>query len=140
MSRALSTFLISFSIIIIIAAVILGVFFFISHKDSSASSEQSIDDMNEFSYETPEITTDLKDGRFVRIQFLIITDGKKAKKEIEKRDFQIENILIKEISQMNEDDFTTGLNNVESSLLENLNEVMTDGEIVDVYTIKKILQ
>src|SRR5699024_1916591 len=140
MSRVLTTFLISLSVIIVLAAGILGVFFFISKKDSAANTEQSIDDMNEFSYETPEVTTDLKDGRFVRIQFLIITDGKKAKKEIEKRDFQIENILIKEISQMNEDDFTTGLNNVESSLLENLNEVMTDGEIVDVYTIKKILQ
>lgn len=140
MSRTLSTFLISFSIIIIIAAVILGVFFFVSNNDSSASSEQSIDDMNEFSYETAEITTDLKDGRFVRIQFRIITDGKKATKEIEKRDFQIENILIKEISQMNEADFTSGLNAVEITLQDNINEVMTDGEITDVYTIKKILQ
>lgn len=140
MSRALSTFLISFSVLIIIAAVILGVFFFISDKDSSANSEQTIDDMNEFSYETPEITTDLKDGRFVRIQFRIITDGRKAAKEIEKRDFQIENILIKEISQMNEADFTSGLNNVETTLQNNINEVMTDGEITDVYTIKKILQ
>lgn len=138
--RVLTTFLISLSVIIVLATGILGVFFFMSKEDSSANTEQSIDDMNEFSYETPEITTDLIDGRFVRIQFLIITDGKKAKKEIEKRDFQIENILIKEISQMDEVDFTTGLNDVESFLQENLNEVMTDGEIIDVYTIKKILQ
>lgn len=140
MSRALSTFLISFSVIILIAAGILGMFFLVSKDDSAASGEPSIDEMNEHSYETPEITTDLKDGRFVRIQFRIITDGRKAKKEIEKRDFQIENILIKEISQMNEADFTSGLNRVETTLQDNINEVMTDGEIIDVYTIKKILQ
>lgn len=140
MSRALSTFLISFSVFIVLGAIITGVFFFVSKDDSSANNEPSIDEMNDHSYETSEITTDLKDGRFVRIQFRIITDGRKATQEIEKRDFQIENILIKEISLMNEADFTSGLTNVESQLKDNINEVMTDGEIVDVYTIKKILQ
>ena len=140
MSRAVRTFIISFSVMIVIAAGISGVFFFVLKDDSSANSEQTIDAMNEYSFETSEITTDLMDGRFVRIQFRIITDGRKATKEIEKRDFQIENILIKELSQMNEADFTTGLNEVETTLQENINKVMTDGEITDVYTIKKILQ
>lgn len=140
MSRALSTFLVSFGIILTIGAVILGIFFFVTKDNSSANGERSIDDMNEYSYETAEITTDLKDGRFVRIQFKIITDGRKAVKEVEKRDFQIENIMIKEISQMNEEDFTTGLNNVEQTLQDSINEVMTDGTITDVYTVRKILQ
>lgn len=140
MSRALSTFLVSFGIILTIGAVILGIFFFVTKDNSSANEERSIDDMNEYSYETAEITTDLKDGRFVRIQFKIITDGRKAVKEVEKRDFQIENIMIKEISQMNEEDFTTGLNNVEQTLQDSINEVMTDGTITDVYTVRKILQ
>src|SRR5690625_2931760 len=140
MSRALSTFLISLSIIIIIGIAILGTFLFVTRDNTATNNEPSIDDMNEFSYETAEITTDLKDGRFVRIQFRLITDGRKAAKEVEKRDFQIENIMIKEISQMNEADFTSGLNNVETTLQNNINEVMTDGEITDVYTIKKILQ
>ncbi len=140
MSRALSTFLISFSLIILAVAIILGVYFFVGKDDTAANEEQSIDDMNEFSYETDEITTDLKDGKFVRIQFQIIADSRKAAKELEKRDFQIENILIKEISLMNEEDFTSGLTEVEEKLQENINEVMIDGEITDVYTIKKILQ
>ncbi|HLS22782.1 MAG TPA: flagellar basal body-associated FliL family protein [Pseudogracilibacillus sp.] len=140
MSRALSTFLISFSLIILAVAIILGVYFFVGKDDTVANEEQSIDDMNEFSYETDEITTDLKDGKFVRIQFQIIADSRKAAKELEKRDFQIENILIKEISLMNEEDFTSGLTEVEEKLQENINEVMIDGEITDVYTIKKILQ
>src|SRR5690625_4906868 len=140
MSRALGTFIVSLSIIIVIAAVVTGVFFFVSKGDSSANNELSIDDMNDYSFETAELTTDLSDGRFVRIQFRIITDGKKALKELEKRDFQIENILIKEISRMNEEDFTTGLNNVEQTLQDSMNEIMTDGKITEVYTVRKILQ
>src|SRR5699024_8074610 len=140
MSRVLTTFLISLSVIIVLAAGILGVFFFISKKDSAANTEQSIDDMNEFSYSTPEITTDLDDGRFVRIQFLIITDGKKAVKEVEKREFQIKNLLIKEISVMTEEDFTSGLTDLEKKLKSNLNEIMESGKITDVYTVNKILQ
>ena len=52
-----------------------------------------IEDLVKYSYETPEITTDLQDGGFVRIQFQIVTDGKKAKSEIASRDFQLKNIL-----------------------------------------------
>lgn len=140
MSRALSTFLISFSALIVLGAVGLGIYFFVGKDESADDGEQSIDDMNEYSYETSEITTDLKDGKFVRIQFQIIADNKKAAKELEKRNFQIENILIKELSLMNEEDFTSGLTEVEEKLQENINEVMNDGEITDVYTIKKILQ
>lgn len=140
MSRVLSTFILSLSIIIVLAFGITAGIFFFSKSDSSASNEATIDDMNENAYETAELTTDLKDGRFVRIQFYIITDSKKAKKEIEKRDFQIENILIKEISLMTEEDFTSELDEVETKLKDEMNEVMIDGEIVDVYTIQKILQ
>jgi len=140
MSRAIGAFIVSFSVIIVVAAVVVGIFLFVDRSDSAASNEQSIDDMNDYSFETAEITTDLIDGRFVRIQFRIITDGKKSLKELEKRDFQIENILIKEISRMNEEDFTTGLNNVEQTLQDSINEIMTDGQINEVYTVRKILQ
>lgn len=139
MSKVVKAFVTSLSIIIVISAVTLGVFFYFT-KEKPSGESRSIDDINQYSYETPEITTDLQDGRFVRIQFRIVTDGKKAVKEIEKRDFQIKNIMIKEISGMTEEDFTTGLSQVETTLQTSLNEVMTDGSITDVYTISKILQ
>src|SRR5699024_2796734 len=101
---------------------------------------QTIDDIVEYSYETPDITTDLKDGSFVRIQFQITTDGKKAKEEISKRDFQIKNALIKEMAKMDEEDFKEGLDDLEDALKDRLNEVMTEGKITDVYTISKVLQ
>ncbi len=110
------------------------------NSDEQSGKTSSIDKMEEYSYETPEITTDLKDGSFVRIQFQIITDGKDAKEEIEKRDFQIKNILIKELATLEEKDFQSGLNDLEKHVKTKLNEVMTTGKITDVYTISKILQ
>src|SRR5699024_5033357 len=101
---------------------------------------QTIDEMNQYSYTTPEVTTDLEDGRFVRIEFQIITDGKKSLKEVEKREFQIKNLLIKELSLMSEDDFNSGLSDLESKMRDSLNDIMEDGQITDVYTISKILQ
>lgn len=141
MSKALKLFITSLIIIIVVGAGTSGaVIYYLSKNQAGSEKELSIDEMNEFSYETPEITTDLTDGRFVRVQFRIVTDGKDGLKELEKRDFQIKNILIKEISEMNEEDFSTGLKNVENTLQTSLNELMTEGKILEVYTIGKILQ
>lgn len=134
----MKTLLISMSIIIILGAVAFVYLF--NNVDSDEDDKQSIEDMNKFSYETPEMTTDLKSGAFVRIQFLVITDGKKAMEEVEEREFQIQNMLIKELAVMSEDDFREGLSKLESVLQDDLNEVMDDGIVTDVYTINKILQ
>lgn len=108
-------------------------------KDDN-TAKASIDDILEYSYETSEITTDLSDGSFVKIQFQVITDSKSARKEIEKREFQIKNILIKELAPMNQESFKKGLSDIEDRVKNKLNEVMIDGKVTDVYTINKILQ
>lgn len=139
MNRLLKTMMISLTVLIVVG--ITGFIIFINITNEDAKGEPlSIDEINEYSYETPEVTTDLKDGKFVRIQFQIVTDGKKALKEVEKREFQIKNILIKELAVMSEEDFKAGLTDLEATMQSKLNEVMTDGSITDVYTISKILQ
>lgn len=102
--------------------------------------KDSIEQIVKHSYETEEITTDLSDGTFVKIQFQILTDGKKAYNELTHRDFQIKNIIIKELSPMTQDDFKSSLATIEKNLQNKLNELMTEGEIIDVYTISKISQ
>ncbi|OZU90314.1 flagellar basal body-associated protein FliL [Virgibacillus indicus] len=139
MSRLMKTMVTSLAIIIVCASIAFVVIWNVNGEDSKGQA-QSIDDIVEHSYQTPEITTDLKDGSFVRIQFQVLTDGKDAKEEISKRDFQLKNILIKELAKLTEEDFTTGLTNLESIVQDKLNEVMTEGKITDVYTINKILQ
>lgn len=100
----------------------------------------TIDEQVENSIDTDEITTDLNDGGFVRIQFKIVTDSKEAKEELEKRSFQLNNIVIKELSKKDQEQFKTGIGNLESTLQTRLNEVMTEGKVTDVYTTQKVLQ
>jgi len=139
MSKVLKITAISVASLLAIAMItVLVVLYF--NNNNIESKELSIDEMNEFSYETPEVTTDLKDGVFVRIQFQLIMDSKASLKEIEKREFQIKNILIKELAVMTEEDFNAGLADLEKVLQQKLNEIMTEGTIKDVYTISKIMQ
>ena len=137
--KVMKVFMISiFSIIVVAGIGFIGVFYFMD--DTTDAGELSIDEMNKYSYETPEMTTDLEDGTFVRIQFRLITDGRKSTNEVSQREFQIQNMLIKELATMSEDDFREGLTDLENALKDHLNEVMTEGSITDVYTINKILQ
>lgn len=129
------------SLVILLIVVIAGLIVIINIKDDkSQAGVPSIDEMIEYSYQSPEIMTDLKDGSFVRVQFQIITDSKEAQKEISKREFQLKNILIKELASTTEEDFKSGLTDLENELKIKINELMTDGEVVNVYTTDKILQ
>ena len=129
------------SLVILLAGAITALVIVINiSTPEKVSGEQSIDDMVEYSFESPEVTTDLEDGAFVRVQFQIIADSSDAKKELEKRDFQLKNILIKELAKKNKEDFQAGLGDIEEALKNELNNLMTEGNVTEVYTISKILQ
>ncbi|GLO66003.1 flagellar basal body-associated protein FliL [Oceanobacillus kimchii] len=139
MSKLMKTMITSLVIILAGAITALVIVINISTPEK-VSGEQSIDDMVEYSFESPEVTTDLEDGAFVRVQFQIIADSSDAKKELEKRDFQLKNILIKELAKKNKEDFQAGLGDIEEALKNELNNLMTEGNVTEVYTISKILQ
>ncbi|UOR13901.1 flagellar basal body-associated protein FliL [Halobacillus amylolyticus] len=114
---------------------------FVLNLDSSeANGERPIDEIREASLLTEEITTDLVDGHFVRISFRIVTDSKGALEELEKRDFQMKNILIKELATMEGEAFQGGLGELEEIIKLKLNELMNEGKITEVYTVDKVLQ
>lgn len=135
----MKTMVTSLSILLLGGAIVLVVILNMDDEDNP-DGIQTVDEIVRYSYETPEITTDLDDGSFVRIQFQIVTDGKKARDEISKRDFQLKNILIKELATMDEEVFKSGLDELEVNLVDQLNELMTSGDVTEVYTINKILQ
>lgn len=122
------------SLIIIVLAGIIAYVVLLNFK------ADPLEDLVKYSYQTPEITTDIQDGGFVMIQFQVVTDGKKGLNEVSKREFQLKNILIKELVKLDEEKFTTNLSELEIIVKDKLNELMTDGEVIDVYTINKILQ
>lgn len=97
--------------------------------------EPSIDQVLKATVEIPEITTKLLSDDYIRISFNIQTDGKKGKEELEKREFQVSNIIIKELSNMTSEEFKgeEGIVNLENRLKDRINELMQDGTVVKVY-------
>src|SRR5699024_3876331 len=134
----MKTLLISMSIIIVIGAV--AFVYLINSIDWDENDKQSISDMNKYSYETPEMTTDLKNGALVRIQCLAITDATQASEEVKEREFQTQNMHIKAWAVLSEEHCREDLSDIESALQDDLNQVWDDGIVTDVYTINKILQ
>jgi flagellar protein FliL len=133
-------------IIILSIVIILGAggyaawSFFISPTSETEAKEPSATELAEHSVTTDEITTNLKDGSIVRLQFQLITDGEEAKEEVAARQFQLKNIVIKELTSMNKEDIESGLTELEEVLKKKMNEEMQEGKIDDVYTINKVLQ
>ncbi len=127
-------------VLIVITVVGAGTLvFLLTMQGKGEDGQPSIDEIVENSLETEEITTDLRDEGFVRIQFRIVTNSKDAKEELQKRDFQLKNILIKELSNMNQQDLSE-VDNLENMLKTRLNELMMEGKVTDVYTTNKVLQ
>ncbi|MCC3357465.1 flagellar basal body-associated protein FliL [Bacillus sp. REN16] len=102
---------------------------------SDSEKEPSIDQVLKATVEIPEITTKLLSDDYIRISFSIQTDGKKGKEELEKRGFQVSNIIIKELSNMSSEEFKgeEGIINLENRLKDRINELMQDGAVVKVY-------
>ena len=96
----------------------------------------------ESSVDIEEITTNLASDNFIRISFKIQTDSKKAKEELEKRDFQVKNIIIQELSEKNTEDLKgkNGQIELESDLKDKINELMQEGKVVQVYIVNSLLQ
>ncbi|WP_117160864.1 flagellar basal body-associated FliL family protein [Paraliobacillus sp. X-1268] len=133
-------FKIMISSIAVILIVGVGALIYILNSSDGENEELSIEKMVEYSYTTDEMSTDLKDGSFVRMQFDIITDSKKARTEIENRSFQFKNIFIKESVNLTEADVQAGLTELETKLKDQMNELMDEGNIIDVYIISKVIQ
>src|SRR5699024_2986767 len=96
LSRMVKTMITSLVILVSIGIIAI-VFMLYVNKDNDKWKAQYIDEIVKYYYDTTEITIDLQDDSFVRIQFQVLKDGKSAKKEVVKREFQLKNILIKEL-------------------------------------------
>ncbi len=127
---------------VVIIALAVGLYYFFMKGTEDAGGKPTADEIVENSVEIPEITTNLLNGDFIRISFTIQTDGKKAKEELEKRNFQVENVIIKKLSGLEAKDLegTEGKVKLENDLKESLSEFMEEGKIIQVYITSTIIQ
>ncbi|MFC5558067.1 flagellar basal body-associated protein FliL [Ureibacillus thermophilus] len=137
--------LLTVMLIILVSITLIGVVLFVvitQMNKQSSTLEPSIDDILESSVDIPELTTNLADGQFIRIELKIQTDSKKAAEELTKRDFQTKNIIIEELAEMTEENLKgkEGIILLENTIKARLNELMQEGEVQQVYITSYIIQ
>lgn len=128
------------AILSIIALAGIGGVVYLLLNDTDADRALTIEEQVEYSYTTEEINLDLADNRYVQLKFNILTNNGKARDEVELREFQFKNILIKETVNLTSDQLQENLSDFEDRLRDEMNKLMEEGEITDVYIVGKIVQ
>lgn len=129
--------LVSITLVAVVAVAL------ILNKDNSASAgAPTADQMVEASVVVPEVTTNLADGDFVKMAFTIHTNDKKAKEELEKRMFQVNNIIISELSELNAEQLQgkQGKEQLQNIMKQSINGIMQEGTVEQVYITSSIIQ
>jgi len=131
--------LVTLTLLGVVAAVLIWQF---SKDVDETEKEPTIDEIVLSTVAIPEITTNLSSKQFIRLSLTIQTDNEKAAEELTKREFQVKNIVIQELSELTSLDFEgkIGKQNFEESLKALINPLMQNGEIKQVYIVSYIIQ
>ncbi len=119
-----------------------GYYGFKQFSPKTEASEPTAEELDKLLVETNEMSTNLADQSYVKIQFKIQANNKDGKHELEKRLFQVNNLIIYEISSKKTEELSgqKGLISLENKLKTEINKIMQDGKVVRVYTTQKIIQ
>ncbi|MDW2876935.1 MULTISPECIES: flagellar basal body-associated protein FliL [Bacillaceae] len=137
--------LVMIMLIILIAITLVGAVALVvvmKFTGEETEKEPSIEEVLEASVDIPQITTNLASDDLIRISFKVQTDNKKAKEELEKRDFQVKNIIIEELSEKNADELQgkVGKQSLQDDLKTKINSLMQEGKVEKVYITESLLQ
>lgn len=133
------------SLIILVSITLISVIFLLlalNFTKGKENAEPTIDEIIEASVDVPEITTNLAGRQFIRISLKVQTDNKNAAVELAKREFQVKNIVIQELSEMTPQDLEgkAGKQAFENALKSYLNPLMQSGIVERVYITSYIIQ
>jgi flagellar protein FliL len=139
-SKALTIMMILLVTITLVGVIALVVI--LKFSGDEETKEPSIEEVIENSVDIPETTTNLMSNDFIRISFKIQTDSKKAKSELEKRDFQVNNIIIEELSELKAEELQgkKGKEMIETKVKDKVNSLMQEGMVEKVYITSMMIQ
>lgn len=132
-------------LIILVSITLVGVILLLIIFQLNKGDEETgptIDEIVEASVDIPEITTNLAANKFIRISLKVQMDSPKAAEELTKRDFQVKNIVITELSEMTPEDLEgkQGKTAFQTALKTKIDELMDAGEVQQVYITSYIIQ
>ncbi|WP_243289868.1 flagellar basal body-associated protein FliL [Bacillus sp. FJAT-47783] len=111
-------------------------------KKGNEQNEKTIDEIVDATVEVPEITTNVASGNIVQLSMRLETNDKKAKEELEKREFQVKDIVISVLANMEAKELEgeNGMNLLKEKVKNNVNQLMQEGEVKEIYITSFILQ
>ena len=139
-NNLLLTMLITLVCITLVTVVVLYELNPLSKEEETG--DPTIEEIVDASVEIPEITSSIANNNFARLSMTLQTDSSKAGGELAQRDFQVKDIIIDEISEMTRDDLKgrEGKNAFEEIVKDRVNELMQEGEVIEVYTTSIVIQ
>ena len=136
--------LLTIMLIMLVTITLIGVIVVVllTQLDKGEAKGTTIDELVESKVDIPEITTNLADGSFVRLTLTLQASDKEAGEELLKRDYQVKDILIQELSEMEEEGLKGKQGKVafQNTIKSQINELMQTGEVTQVYFTSYVLQ
>lgn len=99
-------------------------------------------EVNSLTWTSPEIRTNLQTGNIALVQFAFLASDDRGLKELQMRHVQVTDLLIRSLQDKKKDELlgTEGLVALQQQLLEAVNGLLQEGEVLEVYTVQKIVQ
>ncbi len=142
-NKLLTTILIVLVTFLLVAVIVFALVLQLDSKgDDPKPKEPTIDEIVEATIEIPEITTNLAENQFIKLDLKIQTDSTKAAEELEKREFQVRDLVIQELSEMTKEELEgkAGKKAFKTTIQSSVNALMQEGEVEDVYIVSYIIQ
>lgn len=136
--------LVNIMIILMLTIVLVAVVGFVVFKFMTAPIEEAEPTAKELiaiTVDTEEITTNLADDAYVKIKFKVQTDSKDAQKELNQRLFQLNDIIINQLTTMTSEQVRSKeeMEKAEIEIQNEMNEWMQNGKITKIYTTMKVI-
>ncbi|AJD91006.1 hypothetical protein JMA_16890 [Jeotgalibacillus malaysiensis] len=134
-------------LVILVSITLVGVIVLVVSNQLAEGGEKeevrlSAAEIVEATVEVPEVTTNIGSNNFARVSMSIQTDSKKAAEELTQLEFQVKDILIDELLEMNKSDLegSAGKDALEEIVADRVNELLQEGEVIQVYTTSIVVQ
>ncbi|MFT8871358.1 MAG: flagellar basal body-associated FliL family protein [Sporolactobacillus sp.] len=98
--------------------------------------------VNDLTFSTGEITTNIRDDHFIKVNFKIQVSTEAAKAELAQRSFQVKNAVIYAVSGLRMEDVQgqDGIVKLENDILQRINRFLKSGQVTHVYTTEIVAQ
>jgi flagellar FliL protein len=135
------------ALILIVTIALLGIVGVVAYKTMLAPADGEVKppsskEMLESQVDLGKMTTNLAGNGLIQANFSIQGDSKEAKKELDERKLQVKDIINAVLHNTTTADISKadGLAKLKMRLVDELNKVMTEGKVTNVYISDIVVQ